>query len=277
MDIRQRGVYKGVKYEIYYDRDSVSPRHDCDNVTMMACWHRRLKLGDNITETFEEVEKIIKSSECLTFKKLYMYNHGGIVLATNSLGCHFDSGQVGYIYITKEMLDNAGITKRDAKSLDEIIDSEIEIYNSYLQGEVYGYNTKFDDGDEELSCWGYIGSDLEKNGILPDIRETIDNIVVAPQIVKYFDMSENDVELCDKPKIIDAYLICDSKNGELATTSENSTGVSQKLENARSLAEYYEECGNRPTAIYKCKIVEGKVTIYTDIDYRYKFLSAVEQ
>ena len=65
------------------------------------------------------------------------------------------------------------ITKKIFEKVEKLFESEIEEYDMYLRGEVYGYkafkvtSTEESDGndvdEEELdSCWGYYGLDYLK-------------------------------------------------------------------------------------------------------------------
>ena len=44
---------------------------------------------------------------------------------------------------------------------------QVEEYDHYLTGEVYGF-TLYENGEETDSCWGYYGDDLTQNGILDE-------------------------------------------------------------------------------------------------------------
>jgi hypothetical protein len=70
--------------------------------------------------------------------------------------------QVGYIYVTKEEVERewGGDAIKAAKYLRQ----EVEIYNSYLAGDVWGYITA--DGDEVIdSCWGFYPDDSVLRGV----------------------------------------------------------------------------------------------------------------
>ena len=42
---------------------------------------------------------------------------------------------------------------------------EIETYDQYLEGDIWGYIVFDEDGEEIDSCWGFYGDDIDKNGI----------------------------------------------------------------------------------------------------------------
>ena len=103
---------------------------------------------------------------------LHLYDHSGITMNTGGFSCPWDSGQVGYIYCTKER----AIAEWGEDCLDRAEDylrSEVEVYDQYLRGDVYGFiveETEDEDNDTAVweqtdSCWGFFGSDVDKNGI----------------------------------------------------------------------------------------------------------------
>lgn len=69
----------------------------------------------------------------------------------NSTGPKYDS--IGK-QIEPYKFEDVRVTLREATR--SVLTSEVETYDSYLQGEVYGYVVKPEDGDEE-SVWGFLG------------------------------------------------------------------------------------------------------------------------
>lgn len=108
---------------------------------------------------------------------LYLYDHGGITMSTGAFGCPWDSGQVGFIYISREKAAMEWPTDTEERAV-ACLKSEVEHYDEYLTGNVHGYTvergtlgkTTFADGTEELtirwddddSCWGYYGDWWQK-------------------------------------------------------------------------------------------------------------------
>ena len=75
-------------------------------------------------------------------KPIYMYDHSGQTISLSPFGCPWDSGCCGYIFIFKDKILNGfeRATEDNWRDIaDEIIQSEIDIYDHYIQGEVYGY------------------------------------------------------------------------------------------------------------------------------------------
>jgi hypothetical protein len=175
-------IYKTVSYRnhdiyIYYDEDAESPR-EWDNLGIMMCSHRMYKLGDEQFDSsdysgWDDLYKQLVSEGAICIKPLYLYDHSGISISTSKFSCSWDSGQVGFIYTTKQKLEYLGfdwkkITKARLEKINDWLDSEVSVYNNFLTGEFYGYKT-----DTEDSCWGFIG-DPETSGLLDEAKSSID-------------------------------------------------------------------------------------------------------
>lgn len=137
------------KYElkVVQDESPESPR-DWDNVTTIVCFHKRYDLGDkqdykssDFNYWDELKEQIETDHKVLMIKPLYMYDHSGITISTSPFGCQWDSGQIGWVFIEeKQWISMMGEDMdRSEERLLRIIDSEVETYDKYLQGEVYQY------------------------------------------------------------------------------------------------------------------------------------------
>ncbi len=101
---------------------------------------------------------------------LYLYDHSGITISTGKFSCPWDSGQVGFIYCTMERARdewgekyNPGITDDEIREKAiNYLQYEVKTYDDYLNGSVYGYETKDPDGEDIGACWGYFGYDETK-------------------------------------------------------------------------------------------------------------------
>lgn len=94
---------------------------------------------------------------------VHMYEHGQIALSTSSFSCPWDSGQVGYIYVSKEKVveEYGDWTAETVAQATKCLEGEIETYSQWLNGEVYGYVIEDGEGEEteEGSCWGFYDMD----------------------------------------------------------------------------------------------------------------------
>ena len=180
MDTIQTGK---LKITIEHDTDPLNPRTEYENVGRMVCWHRRYNLGDEqptcspdeymfkmmydrefdlkrkwIPENIkkEHVEAYVNKHYFIL--PLYLYDHSGITISTKPFGCPWDSGQVGFIFADRECKEREapGCGWRYDDMLAGLT-AEVETYDSYLTGDIYGYTTKDQDGEVVDSCWGFYG------------------------------------------------------------------------------------------------------------------------
>lgn len=163
----------GKTLEIVQDTNPESPR-EWDNMGTMICFHGRYNLGDRHNydhkdySGWAEMEKaIIKNENPAVILPLYLYDHSGITISTSPFSCKWDSGQIGFIFVSKEKLKKELNVKRITKDIiqraEKCLLGEVKTYDQYLTGEVYGYKVIDENGNEEDSCWGYYGEDSIKD------------------------------------------------------------------------------------------------------------------
>lgn len=166
---------KGDMYiEIHTDDCPDNPRENGDWAGVMSCWHRRYILGDNQPDMSPQEYLKNEIPEGSVVLPLYLMDHSGISMSTGSFGCPWDSGQVGYIFMTPETREKEGLSKEGAK---EHLNEEVKIYDQYLKGEVYGFRYyRLDPCDtcghpeevEEDSGWGFYGAENTKEALAED-------------------------------------------------------------------------------------------------------------
>lgn len=158
--------YKNHTIEILPDNNSENPIQSWDMLGEYLCWHKRYDLGNS--DRFENPEQVVayaRQTNSLLFN-LYMYDHSGISLSlTNShypFNDNWDAGQLGFILVDREKaLKEFGknrLTKQLKQKIRQIIEGEVETYNQYLTGDVYGYVVSRDN-EQVDSCWGYYGQE----------------------------------------------------------------------------------------------------------------------
>lgn len=161
--------------KVVQDTDPGSPR-EWDNLGVMACWHRRYNLGDVQPKQDPQEWLAANAPKGSIVLPLYLFDHSGISMSTGSFGDPWDSGQVGYIVATPEAIRKNFMKKRITAKMraqvEEILKSEVKIYDDFLTGNVWGYTIESikdcescgskTHGDEDVddSCWGFFGDDL---------------------------------------------------------------------------------------------------------------------
>lgn len=200
-------VYKNGNKElrIYQDDNSDNPRN-WDNLGTIAYRHRRLQLGEIELPNdlnAEDCEQWLKDKHnALLIIPLYAYEHTGISLSISReypYNCRWDSGQVGFIFVTEQALKNDNLDiKNDYEKIITILKGEIETFNKFLNGEVYGFelieyqkelikcpncNTEHETGHineiHKDSCWGFYDDkgDYGLNQMLEQIGETQETFI----------------------------------------------------------------------------------------------------
>lgn len=156
--------------DIIQDNNPENPR-DWDNMGTMVCFHRGYNLGDKHDYNHEnyggwrEMEKaIIANEDAAVILPLFLYDHSGITMNTTGFNCNWDSGQVGFIFVSKENVRKEFGVKRVTQKVrgmaNDLLVVEVKTYDQYLTGDIYGYCITDTETDEEKdSCWGFYGSD----------------------------------------------------------------------------------------------------------------------
>lgn len=204
--------YKGYEINITTDECAENPREWC-NVGKMIYQHRNYYLGDEryrnnyanswkkwfayyVLENYsidvnlksydyfgyfedeDEVDKVWEwIDKNMIVMPLYLYDHSGITIST-ARTCSWDSGQVGFMYITKKdavkEFGNKYFTKEVEEKAIACLEAELKTYDNYLRGDVYWYRILDKEENEIDSCRGYYGYDHEESGLLRDAKYIID-------------------------------------------------------------------------------------------------------
>lgn len=176
----------------------------CENETYIK-WLEENEWGDAETwlDELEDDELISALLEKYYYiLPLYLYDHSGLTISTSSFSCPWDSGQVGFIYVSKEKAKRewrklTGDEEEDRKTCLDYLRSEVKGYDNYLTGNVWGYevyqldNEQAEMDEDELehlytedlefkdSCWGFNGewkeclkeAMVEVNGLIKEQEE----------------------------------------------------------------------------------------------------------
>jgi hypothetical protein len=159
--------YKGHIIRMSQDWDTENPRKNFDHTATFAFFHKRYSLEDKVEIKSEDYRgwKEMKADIRRRYKPryitpVYMYDHSGLVLSTSPFSCPWDSGQVGFMWIT-----DPDIRQDD---LSRVVEDEIKELNQWLSGDVWMID--IDDGKECLG--GLYGHDYA----LEEAKSMIDNM-----------------------------------------------------------------------------------------------------
>lgn len=161
-----------------------------------------LQTKEDFKEYFEKVSDA--AHEKAVILPLRLLDHSGLSMSIGS-GAHWsdpggwDSGQVGWIYMTyQEARSNFKVDENDTVEewhgpnkgkrvplrdvMVRMLEGEVETYDQYLRGDVYGFQLKkivqfekknletgeltiIEEEEDVDSCWGFYGSDHKENGL----------------------------------------------------------------------------------------------------------------
>ena len=147
----------GYTLKIIPDENPLNPRTDCDHLGILLCWHRRYSLGDSHPyDTPQDFTESAAAKDMFVCLPVYLLDHSGLYVSVNDFNDSWDSGQLGFIYCTKQdaqkWFNNTDVTEDEIK---KELTAEVEEYNDYLNGAWYGFLIEGLDGEVEDSCGGF--------------------------------------------------------------------------------------------------------------------------
>ena len=163
-------TYKGHVIKLLPDPDAGNPRGDFDHAATFAFFHKRYSLGDKVEIKSEdyrgwnEMEADIgRRYKPSYITPVYMYDHSGLVLSTSPFSCPWDSGQVGFMWITDPDIPQ--------DKLPGVVEAEIKELNMWLSGDVWTID--IDDGKECLGgVYGYDYAVKEAKRMINNMEKT---------------------------------------------------------------------------------------------------------
>lgn len=181
-----------------YDNSPESPR-DWDNIGTVVIGHRKYSFGDYDYKTLEDINEheadVWRNDPHAIMLDIYMYKHGEIVLNTSGFSCPWDSGKVGFIYVTRERVREEmarpkykegeinpklskikRITKADRERVEKVLRAEIETLSAWVNGEVYYVQiTDNETGEVVESLGGVYGLDYAEEYANEEVNRLVKN------------------------------------------------------------------------------------------------------
>jgi hypothetical protein len=186
----EKELYKEIKLkdnhvlQIFQDTWGESPR-EWSNLGTMAIFHRRYNFGDEVNfksddfDSWSNMEEYInKDLDAAVCIPIYMYDHSGITINCDGFACPWDSGQVGYIYVSRQKLkDEYGVKRISSVMLEraeKALRREVNVMDQYITGDVYGFQVikRYLDNNNDVkediidSCSGFYGENFKENGMM---------------------------------------------------------------------------------------------------------------
>jgi hypothetical protein len=190
MTVESWQVVEETKYKDYtiviwhekYPSEWDNPR-TWDNLGHMVCSNRSYAFGDEqfTGQTIDDIREKYgggisgleawaeKERDAAVALPLYLYSHSGQSISTRSFigraqHARFDSGLLGVVYVTRDKalkeFDRKRMSQKLRKQIKEIVEAEVETYDQYVQGNVYGFTLRDREGREVETMGGYVGDDF---------------------------------------------------------------------------------------------------------------------
>ena len=157
--------HNGHLIKIVHDEGADNPI-DSDDCVKVVAWHRSYDIGtcDNFSSP-EEFEEFCKETKVHRLP-VYLLDHSGVTVSTAPFGCSWDSGQVGWVFVTDERAkEELRPDDPDAEvpTYDKALKSVVEEIDTWLTGNVWGYviyklcHCCGEPRNVVDSCWGFYG------------------------------------------------------------------------------------------------------------------------
>lgn len=140
-------------------------------------WHSKYNLGEQIYQmSLEDFKNEYEDADdpFAIICPLHMMDHSGVSLSIGEFGCRWDSGQVGYVTITKSALKDACLENTKELKLKEFISDRIDTFQKYLNGSVYGFTIE-KNGEFFDDCSGYFDIKFCKEEALSRLADEFHN------------------------------------------------------------------------------------------------------
>lgn len=182
-DYREITLKDDLCLEISRDTDIENPReNDCNAATFYCLKSPRSKIGDTIDSAYylNETKQTLAKTDEYAILPIYIYEHSGIALRTVPFPNIWDFACIGFAVANindfmKQRISDTPVSRCEAMHrAEDCIRNELEAYSDYLAGKCWQYCITDEDGNVVDSCSGFIGDDLEKNGMLNYICDYIE-------------------------------------------------------------------------------------------------------
>mgnify|MGYP006284190749 CR=1 FL=1 len=169
MEVERLKNKNGNTVVISYDSDLPSPR-EWVNLGTFITWQRRYHSPDkNPFESPNDFKEYIQEEHPDSLiLPVYKYEHSGVAYSTSPFSCPWDSGQVGYIYVTKEEIikEYGSHSEETLEKAKERLEGEVSVYSSWANGDIFRYEILDNEGEEiDGGCGGFYGSDHKISGL----------------------------------------------------------------------------------------------------------------
>lgn len=169
----RKHVVNGYEIRIVPDYDAENPHESCDNLGTFAVRRGNRYFGHLSEVEPEEAEKHREEETALVLP-VYGYVHSGQTISCSPFSCPWDSGQIGFIFVTYDRIkeEYGAVTQETLQLAREVLEVEVKVMASWYEGDFCGYEiVKEGDDEEEIldSAWGF----ESEEAALEDAKEIV--------------------------------------------------------------------------------------------------------
>lgn len=171
--VYEKEEYKGYNCIVYYDPDPMSP-DDWDTLGTIYSNHRDYNPQnhriDEILVEDDDGNRHIDPD--YIYVNIYAYIHGGVALSCSRSGQfadRWDSGLFGVMAVEKSKAVKEFGDLSVPENMERVLkclEGEVECWDMYYQGIIFGFVVEDQDEDTYDSCWGFYGYDGAKEAML---------------------------------------------------------------------------------------------------------------
>ncbi|TCK01332.1 UNVERIFIED_ORG: hypothetical protein BDK47_11623 [Anoxybacillus amylolyticus] len=107
---------------------------------------------------------------------VYLYDHNGLALSTSAFSCQWDSGQVGWMYVTHEKIlrEYGPLSPGVLQLVESILQNELKRYEDFINGNVFLFYVENKETKQTAAIGNVYEQDLEtipylSSDIVPEV------------------------------------------------------------------------------------------------------------
>jgi hypothetical protein len=190
--------HAGLTVRLFYDDSGLGDPRDADNLAHFYCWHPDYQLGDEqfsdedgrgagprkdgrrvplpVHTSIQDAYRHCRAQGATVILPLFLYDHSGISISAGASierltradvetrgrnpfdAAGWDMSWVGFAYATEERRKLLGVSRSRAE-VERQVRAEVQEYDQYLRGEVYGYVVTGAYGETLDDMCGLLGLD----------------------------------------------------------------------------------------------------------------------
>ncbi len=169
MSIRRKGVVDSDRvgeftWEVLEDVYAEHPYKDWDMLSQMlfsrsfSHYSHCPGVSESTQQDWRNFSQEPPWDDLIYLTPIYVYSHGGTTFSLRPFSDRWDSGQVGWLFVTREAAEQNWPKYGGwvlAKCAERLADQEFKVFEDWVDDGAWGWQVKDQDGELVESCWGY--------------------------------------------------------------------------------------------------------------------------